>query len=218
MKRKANRQPARRAYKRRRAMTRRIPRAPRAPRAPGVMLKRTNYVGNWTFGTATTNDFWRYLAYDMTSFNAFAEFAAVFDEYKVNAIKVTFRPAYDSTLPDTVGIQAYAHTIIDPGSTLLPSGTYNSTALNIFLQNDGVKSKTLNKPFSVYYKPKVLDQVFSTGTAGALRSSPWVRTTETGPVYRGFHMFLQQNNFGTANTQVKLDMFVTYYISFRNIR
>lgn len=217
MKRKATRQPARRAYKRRRVMTRRVPRAPRMQ--PGaIMIKRSNYVGNWTFGTATTNDFWRYFAYDMTAFNAFAEFAAVFDEYKVNGMKVTFRPAYDTSIVDAVGVQAYGHVFVDPGSTLLPSGTYTSTTLNTFLQNDRVRTKTLNKPFSVYVRPKLLDQVLNTGTGAALRSVPWIRTTETGASFRGFHMFLQQNNFNTSNTQVKLDVFVTWYISFRNLR
>jgi len=69
----------------------------------------------------------------------------------------------------------------------------------------------------VYFKPKVLNQVANTGTASVIQRSPWVRTSDTGPGYRGFHMFLQQNSFGTQST-VKLDQFVTFYVQFRNLR
>lgn len=216
MKRKAPSGRYRRRVKRKYMRKSRVPRAPR--RVGSIMVKRSNYVGNWTFGTATTNDFWRYFAYDMTAFNQFSEFAAVFDEYKLNSMKVTFRPAYDSVLNDLAVAQAYAHYFVDPASTVIPTGTYTSTALNTFLQNDKVRTRTLNRPFSIYWRPKLLDQVLNTGTGAAMRSSPWIRTTETGASYRGFHMFLQQNNFVTTNTAIKLDVFVTMYVSFRNLK
>lgn len=190
---------------------------------PTIHVKRITYGGNWTFGTATTNDFWRYQVFDMTNFNNFAEFAQVFDEYKVNAIKVTYRPAYDS-VQNVVGAgavvqpQAYAHFVVDPASTVIPAGTYGTATLQTFLENGAVKTKTLNKPFSIYYKPQVTDAVFNTGTGSVMRKSPWVRTSEIATVYRGYHMYIQQNNFLQTNTNVKLDYYITMYVSFRNIK
>lgn len=211
----------------RRRVRRRLvrPRVPRPIRKTSIVLmKRTSYQGAWTFGTSTTSDFWRYFVYDMNAFNNFSDVAAVFDEYKINGIKVTFRPAYDNiqnqqgTGLALVQPQAYAHVIVDPASTIVPSGVYASTSLNTFLMSEGVKTKTLNKPFSVYYRPKVTDQVFGTGTSSVMRNSPWIRSTEYTPLYRGFHMYLQQNNFTTGNINIKLDMFVTFYAAFRNVR
>lgn len=196
---------------------------PMRPRQPMVSVVRTTYAGNWTFGTATTNDFWRYVTIDMTSFNNFTEMAAIFDEYRVNAIKVTYRPAYDNVAGALAASavtqpQAFAHYIVDPGSTVIPSGTYNITSLNTLLEQGGVKTRTLNKPFSIYYKPQVLDQVFNTGTASVMRKSPWVRTSDTAVSYRGYHMYLQQNGFNTGNINIKLDTYITMYVQFRNIK
>jgi len=190
---------------------------------PMISVKRITYGGNWSFATTTTNDFWRYQIFDMSNFNNFAEFAAVFDEYKVNAIKVTYRPQYDSVqnfqgAGTLVQPQAYAHYVVDQASTVIPSGVYGSGTLQTFLENGNVKTKTLNKPFSIYYKPQVTDQVFNTGTASVMRRSPWVRTSDTSTVYRGYHMYLQQNNFSNTNTNIKLDLYITMYVSFRNLK
>lgn len=212
-------------YKKRPYKKRRVVRK-RTTRAGTVMVKRTFYQGNWTMDTVSTAGFWRYIGPDVTAFNNFSEFASVFDEYKVHAIKWTFRPAYDNvqnissvttnqTLSQT---QAYAHVCVDPASTVPPSGFYNSTTLNTFLENDKVKTYTLNRPFSVYYRPKCLGSQFNSGSASVMESSKWTRTNETGVSFRGFHMFLQQNGLTTGNVNVKLDQFLTFYISFRNLK
>lgn len=188
-----------------------------------VNVKRITYGGTWTFATTTTNDFWRYQVFDMSNFNNFSEFASVFDEYKVNRIKVTYRPAYDSVVNigpagTLIQSQAYAHYVVDPGSTLIPTGVYGTGSLQSLLENGDVKTRTLNRPFSIYYKPKVTDSVFNTGTASAMRTSPWVRTSDTATVYRGYHMYIQQNGISNTNTNIRLDFYITMYVSFRNIK
>lgn len=186
-----------------------------------VNAKRTSYSSTWAFGTAATNDFWRYYVWTPNDVNGFSDYAACFDEFKINAVKVTFRPAYDSVDNlDAAGTltqpQAYAHYIIDPSSTTAPTGVYNATSLNDFLSQGGVKTRTLNRPFSIYLKPKISEQIFGSGTSGRVDRSPWIKTNETGVQYRGFHMFLQQNSLGTGNTNIKLDTFYTFYVSFRH--
>lgn len=222
MKRKASSSSrTKRTWKRRR--TTRTKRTASRRRAGQVSVKRTVYGGQWTMGFAATSDFWKYMIFDMSNFNNFSEMAAVFDEYKVNAIKVTYRPAYDSVsnlsaAGAVVQPQAYAHVVVDPASTTNPSGTYGTTSLQTFLEQERVKTYTLNRPFSIYFKPKVLDQVYNTGTASVVRSSPWVRTSDTACVYRGYHMYLQQNNFSSGNSNVKLDYYITMYCQFRNLK
>lgn len=207
----------RRAYRKKRMMRK---------RSGVVHIKRTSYAGNWTFDTVSTAGFWRYIGPDITAFNNFSEFANVFDEYKVNGIKWTFRPAYDSvqnisatTANQQLGqLQSYAHIVVDPGSTIQPTGSYGSLSLNTFLENDKVRTVTLNRPFSVYYRPKVLDNVFNTGTAAEVRRAGFIRTTETAAAFRGFHMYLQQNGMTVGNANIKLDLYVTFYVTFKNVK
>lgn len=212
------------AFRRRTWKRRKVMRTRKVARKVGVVnVKRTLYAGNWAWATTATNDFWRYVTFDMTSFNNFNELAAVFDEYKVNAIKVTYRPQYDSIQNQTAAgtlaqPQAYAHYIIDPASTVNPAGTYVSATLNSFLEQQGVRTRTLNRPFSIYFKPKVVDQVLGTGTGSVMRGSPWVRTSDIGTAYRGYHMFIQQNALSSGNTNIKLDTYVTFYCQFRNLK
>lgn len=192
------------------------------PRVPYTLsTSRTQWSSTWTFGTAATTDFWRYLYFTPTfDCNGFVDYADVFDEYRVNAIKVTFRPAYDSIQNNQAAgalsqRQAYAHVVVDPSSTVAPSGTYSAATLNEFLSQGKVRTYTLNRPFSVYFKPKVSESVYGGGTAARVYDSPWIKTTEGGVQFRGFHMFLQQNSLGAANENIKLDTFYTFYVSFR---
>lgn len=210
--------------KRRRLSMRPMRMSLRTFRAANVLsTARTFYAGNWTFGTASVNDFWRYGTYTLSSLPSYNEYVNLFDEYKINAVKVTFRPRYDSISPsDIVGTanqpQAYAHYQIDPASTTVPAGIYNNTTLNTFLEASGVKTVTLNRPFSIYFKPKVNTSVFGGSSGAEVVKGGWIKTTESAVSYRGYHMFLQQNNFGAVGTSIQLDMFVTYYMTFKNMK
>ena len=190
---------------------------------PKLTLKRTTFSSTWSFGTATTNDFWRYYTFTAGDVGGFQDFADIFDEYKITGVKVTFRPAYDN-VHNVAGVgalaqpQAYAHVVKDNASTVVPASTYTQGNMNTFLENQGVKTYTLNKPFSIYTPLKVSDALLGGGTSTRFISAPWIRTNETGVSHRGFHIFLQQNSFSTGNTNIKLDTFYTFYIKFRNIK
>lgn len=187
---------------------------------PKLVTKRVLYNGAWTMSTAATSGFWRYETFSAGNINNFAELAQVFDEYKINGIKVTYRPRYDNIDGNTAAaglVQTTAHVVIDPDTTnTTPSGVYSAATLNGFLeQGDKVKSYTLNKPFSIYFKPK---QLLSTPT-GSIGSRPrFNKTTDTAVNYRGYHIFLAQNNMVSSNNQVILDQFITVYFSMRNLK
>lgn len=190
-----------------------------------ITLSRTSYAGNWGFNTATTNGFWRYVQFDMNAFNNFGEFTVLFDEYKVNAIKVTYRPRFDSVTASEIpanlpGVQESLtiHTLVDPASTVIPSGTYTSGTLNQFLENSGVRSRSGLKPFSIYFKPKAQVALLGGGTGTKLVSPGWIKTTEPNVGFRGFHMFVQTMNMAVTTSNQILDQYVTFYVSFRNLK
>lgn len=199
-----------------------IARVSRSLRLPMMNMKKVCYTGSWSWNTTTTDGFWRYFTY--TAFNAvqnFSEIAALFDEYKVNAIKVTFRPRYDTIDgQDNAGgiVQAYAHYVIDPASTTTPTGTYGSTSLNNFLEQANVKTRTLNRPFTVYFRPKAQMELFGGSTASKVIDAGWVKTTQTAVPFGGFHMYIQQNNFTNTSANIILDMFVTMYMQVKNLK
>lgn len=180
-----------------------------------MYLKRTYYAGAWTFATTTTNDFWRYNTFTTSSINNFTELAAVFDEYKICAIKQTWRPRYDSidAANATAAPEAYAHVIIDPESNITPTGTYSAATENAFLENgDRVKTFKCNRPFSVYFKPKISVQ---TAASVTYQRSKFLPVADTTDIHRGYHMFLHVNNLTTSSTNFVLDSFVTVYLKLR---
>ena len=83
---------------------------------------------------ATTNtiDFYRYYTFTVNQIPNWSEYQALFDEYKVNWFKYTFRPRYDSfagndttdtTLPGVTNQSTtYLHTLVDPKTYITPSG------------------------------------------------------------------------------------------------
>lgn len=206
----------------RRARRMRVPRS-LALRQNNLTLKRKFFLSSWVWATATTNDFWRYTTFTASQIPNFAELANVFDQYRINGLKYTFMPRYDSVEASTATAlgspAAYAHVVIDPESTVVPSGVYGSGTLNTLMENTKVKTYRLGRPFSVYFKPKCLMQSFGGGTAGSVISPRSNRTSDTAIEHRGFHMYVHQNNFlASANGNIVLDTFVTVYLSLKNVR
>lgn len=216
------------SYRRKRATRRRYRKKPmrmmkRVARPNTLFIKRKFFLRTWTWGTTTTNDFWRYQTFFFSDIPSYIELTNVFDTYKVNGLKFTYMPRYSNVNADTAGTtgspQAYAHYIVDPESTLVPAGVYGSSTANQLMENTTVKTRQLNRPFSIYYRPKVLQQLFGGGTASAPRRSTYIRTTDVNVDFRGHHMYIQQNNFSaSANANIILDIFVTVYLTLKNIR
>lgn len=214
----------RRPYKKRRIM-RRKPAVPRGIRQrPGVLaVTRKFYTGPLQFSTASTAGFWNYVTVTAGTLPSFSEFSNVFDEYRILGVKVEYRPSYDTTIiPTGAGTnsqpEAYLHVLVDPASTLIPSGTYTSTNLNTFLENQGVRTYKANRYIKFFFRPKVADSLEGGSTSTRQFKMPWTKTTNTGVVLRGYHTFIQVNNFNTTNTNISLDTFLTYYMMFRNTR
>lgn len=209
----------RRNVRRRRMLPRRVP---RMLRRNSLSIRRTFYASTWTWNTASVAGYWQYFQFEFSQIPNLVEYTGLFDEYKINAVKITFRPRYDSVSPQDLVIaspapQAYLHYSIDPANTVVPAGVYNAATLNSFLEQQGVKTRTLNKPVSIYIRPQVISELVS-NQSGAMMRPPWIRTSATAVAHRGAHVFIQQNNFSTTNQNIVLDVFYTYYMQLKNMR
>lgn len=189
-------------------------------------IKRTFWLENWTLGTAATSNFWRYYAFQLSSLPSYTELTALWDRYRLNAIKVTFRPRFDgfggenttdTTLPGVTNQAGnYMHVINDPYSNVTPTGVYNSANLNSFLENGNVRSYRGLRPFSVYVKPAI-DTYVGTSATAARRRAPFLQTTNFNMVHNGFHIFAQDVNLTGVSGQ-SFDVFVTYYMTLKGLK
>lgn len=155
------------------------------------------------------------------------EYASLFDLYKVHGIRYEFKPRFQdlnygqvsSTASAQYASAGYVTYSVDPtpGSQTL-SGVYGIDTLNKFLE-DSPQAKTVrcDKPFSIYWKPKVSEQYGS----GGLR---WVRpqwSLLSGDSlkipHNGFYIMAHNNNFSSTSlpTTHQYDVYITWYISFK---
>lgn len=187
--------------------------------APPVSFKRTVWMHNWQFGAAATTNFWRYYNVNMDNLSNLAEYQALFDQYKVNGVKLQFRPKWDGADAGPSGSSGqnmvYATIFKDPLSILTPTGTYSTATLNTFLENANGKITTrqCNKPFSVYYKPFTPSADIASN--GRFLKTPWLSLANaTSALQRGFHVFLNDSNF-SANSTLSFDVILTLYFQCR---
>lgn len=202
-----------------------VPRMIRS-RIPQMNYSRTFWLQNWSPSTVATNDFWRYYTFTLSQVPNYGELTSLFDQYKISALKYTFRPRYDGFMGndtvDTVlpGVtnqgKTHVHIVNDPKSTISPGGVYNSTTLNSFFEQGRVKTRGGNRAFSVYFKPCVANDADGVNIAQYVRA-PWLNTSTNAIVHRGFHIFLQDINLTGVFGQ-SYDVFVTPYMKFKNMR
>lgn len=225
----AYRRPYRRSTKKRKGMKRRgnksygsIKRWLRS-RTAQINYKRTFWLENWTLSTASTNGFWRYYNFTAASIPNFTEISTLFDRYKVNALKYTFRPRYDGfdganstdvTPPGITNQQGnMVHIVKDPFSNTTPAGTYTSSTLNTFMEQGNVKTYMGNRPFSVYFKPTITQTIG--GSAIERCRAKWLLTQSSTVNHYGFHAFQQDVNL-TGTSGQSYDVFVTVYMQASN--
>lgn len=196
-------------------------------RVPKLTMKRTFFSFNFSPSTATTTNFWQYQSCTLNQMTTATDITNLFDQYKINAIKYTFRPRYDNfagnDTVDTVlpGVTNQAGTMIhivkDPYYIGTPTGVYNTTTLNTFLEQGNVRSYQGNKPFSIYFKPTISSEA-GTVTVGKRVRSRWLSTANgTNIQHYGFHMFAQDVNM-TGTFGQSWDVFVTYYLSAKGLK
>lgn len=195
------------------------------PRVPvgQVSVTRTFWREAWLPTATSTNDFWRYYAPTMAMLPSVAEFAAVFDQYKINGVKITLRPksdnfaGNDNTVAGTIRALSNVHYLVDKYSNVTPTGIYSSATCNAFLENGKVKSLQGTQPVEIYFKPAIANT--NQGISDSERTGPkWLSLANSqGVLQNGVHVFIQDFNFANSQTQA-YDVFFTYYMQFRGLR
>lgn len=220
---RANRRRLRRRYKGAMVALRRT----RMPRQPVLNVTRQWWALNWSPSSGSIGGFWQYLSTSVGSIPNIGEYTALFDSYKVNSFTIILRPRYnsfagndttDTTLPGVTNQGGNdVHVIIDPKSTVVPSGLYTSTNLNTFLENGKVRSYRGMNPITIMVKyPCMSDDVNNTANSDFKRFS-YVSTTNTGVSIRGAHVFISDVNL-TGIFGQSYDVFYRLNVTFRGMK
>lgn len=196
-------------------------------RQPYMRTQRTFWIQNWSPNTTTTAGFWQFWVTSLQNVQNYAQYTAVFDKYKVNSLKFTFRPRYDNfagndtvdtTLPGVTNqAGVMLHAIIDPTSNVSPTGVYDSTNLNTFLEQGKARTYKGTDAVDLLIKyPCVAED--SNGTTNArYERGKWYSTNLPGVQHRGVHVFLQDVNLTGVFGQ-SFDVFCTMDISFAGMK
>lgn len=191
----------------------------------GVSFKRTYWALNWAFSTASTPGFYRRIAPSLNTLPNVNEYQALFDEYKLTGMKITFHPRFGTSVLDQnvnsapFTNQFYLSYAVDTRSDVAfqPTGTYGSAAYNTFLEYAGsaAKTRSLNKPISVFWRPKVQSELSSANYK--MVTPGWLSLNNAADMaMQSLWVFIHDYNFSAANVgQVGLDVQYTYYFKAR---
>lgn len=213
-----------------------VPRIPRGPSIVGLQVARTFYAGSFTPSTTTTANFVSFITPSLNSAGTIcgvtmngltnvAEYTSLFDQFKLNAIRLQFRTRitdlnYQQSTPAGTFTDVPQMSVIrefrDP--PLLNPGTYGVASFNNFCESGKVKTyRNDDRVVSLYFRPKISEQYGS----GAVRyiSPRWTDLDTNGQAmtHRGVWVYFNNRNFGSAGFAV-YDVHATYYLQFKGMR
>lgn len=144
----------------------------------------------------------------------FAEFTALFDQYQISGIRLTFHRFQNVSLTGTAN-----------SDSILPL-TYITTDYDdvgvitedAMCQYDKVKVYTSGRTFKMFIRPKTLTPIYESAIAtsyGNPKSAPWVSTADPDVDYFGLRTLMTQTGAqGLSGWMIR----AKYYLRFRNVK
>lgn len=184
-------------------------------------LKRRYYVGQWLPTVSTGWNSTNY-SFRLNNIPSYTEFTALFEQYRINAVKLTFIPEWIGGLDQNNAYMASGgstpyisspriYTVIDK------DGDPQISTENLMLENSGARLiQAPHRPFSVYVrKPCAQFEVgTSLGFSGAApKPSPWLDCDNYGVNHFGIGIGAQVN--GSATASMPYRVVATYYLQFK---
>lgn len=194
-----------------------------------LSVKRKFWLENWQPSTVNAAQFWRYYTFNLGQMTDVGQYQAVFDQFRINAIRVEFHPRYsefagndttDTTLPGVTNQSGTRLSVlVDQRSSVVPSGTYGGAVYNSFLEQGNARTHQGNKPVTVYFRPSVSETLGANVAGAARKRAPWMMLDASGQQvnHTGFHIFAWDPNFSGTFGQ-SFDILVTYYLQFKGMR
>lgn len=186
-----------------------------------VSIKRRYFVGNWqptvSAGWNSTN-----YSFRLNNIPSYTEFTALFEQYKINAVKLTFIPEFMGQLDQNNAFISAAN----PGSYVATPRVYTLidkdgdpqiSTENAMLENGAVRLITNpHKAFSIYVKKPCaqFEVATSLGFSGAApKPSPWLDCDNYGVNH--FGVGLGAYVTGSITSLITYRVVATYYMQFK---
>lgn len=172
------------------------------------MFKRfTGALGTVTI--QSISDTFQAFNFSLDDLPSYTEFTALYDMYKINAVKVSFLPQMTENISLTSVNNPHAYTrffsAIDYNDSTAPS------SIDELRQYQTCKYTPILRPHKRYiYKPKILD---SSNTS----RSPWIATSSPSTNYFGLKIAVENMN-STTTTSMDYVIEAKYYVSFKNVK
>lgn len=171
-------------------------------------FKRTAYYSGFVTGS-TVIDTLGSLIFQLQNVPNSGEFTALFDQYKINGVKVVFMPRANSSEVGTNQGLIKFFSAIDYDDNTAP------TSINDLLQYENMKCTNTSKDHKRYLRPKIAREIYNSVTTTAYGpTSGWIDCTNAAVPHYGIKYALQQLPSGAQSMDIK----VTYYLAFKNVR
>lgn len=182
---------------------------------PGTVALTNTGITGWALGstTADANNLYQFggaFQGQLDQCQAYTDMVSLFDRYKISGIKLKFIPlSTEATVGNAVPMIAYA---IDLDDASVPS---SYAEIN---QKYNVKKKRLDKPFSIYLKPRVAASVYNGLTTGyAVGSkSVYIDCNDHGVPHYGLKWWIRDISLGATTTNTVVRIETTYYLSMKD--
>lgn len=188
----------------RKRYTRRVPRSIGNPKQKIFYYTRFCDLGTITSTSASTT--YGASAFNLTQVPGYTDFTALYDFYKIKAIKLSFVPWSNVTNGDS-GTEHFQRifTVIDYNDVGIP------TAVTDLQQYKSCKWSPNNRIHKRYFKPKTIIDSYNE-LALVLDKQPWVPTTNTTNSYYGIKWAIESQI--NLTTLYKIE--AKFYLAFKS--
>jgi len=186
------------------------------PKMNGIVKQPVHYFTRFQDGGTITasggTETFGVLYWDLASIPGFAEFTALYDFYKINAVQVRFLPISDNTYSDSSILQASNRliTVIDYNDRTVP------TSLNDLRQYSNCKVSPFNRIHKRFLHPKPLitmDEDSSSGGVygiGQAGRPPWIATTSNQCEYYGIKYGIEHPSSSSILYKVEYKLYLSF--------
>lgn len=155
----------------------------------------------------------RSITFQLSDLPNYTEFTSLFDQYKINAVKLTFIPRYTGSdiNPLTTALAVpRVWTVIDYDDTA------NLGDQNGAYQYQNCKVHMMHKPFSIYLKPRVASAVYSTAvTTGYAPRRMYIDCANNNVPHYGVKLYVEPTPY---DGQFTMSVVAKFYLSMKNVR
>lgn len=181
---------------------------------PGTVALTNTGITGWALAgtTADANNLYQFggaFQAQLNQVEQWGDFAQLFDRYKISGVKLKFIPLTNSSeVGNAVPMIAYA---IDLDDASVPS---SYAELN---QKYNVHKKRLDKPCSIYIKPRVASSIYSGLTSGYAVGKPmYIDCNDPGVPHYGLKYWIRDMSLGSTTTNTVVRIETTYYLSLKD--